>query len=95
MQPPLDQSPAPSATAPAAPSPVPAGSNSPVSIAVYDRTRVDTWQWFEAPPSSETYAYTQTLLRIAVMQKIKQWDWEAELSQPSILALPTDAVRPS
>ena len=30
-------------------------SNLPVSIFVYDRTRVDTWQWFAAPGASETY----------------------------------------
>lgn len=25
-------------------------SGSPVSVTVYDRTRVDSWQWFAAPP---------------------------------------------
>ncbi|HEY0796711.1 MAG TPA: alginate export family protein [Acidisarcina sp.] len=67
-------------------------STSPVGITIYDRTRIDNWQWFEAPPASETYSYVQTLLRIAVMQKVKNWDWQLELAQPSILGLPKDAV---
>jgi hypothetical protein len=74
------------------PSPAVSGSHSPVAVSIYDRARVDTWQWFEAPPASETYSYLQNLLRIAVMQRVNQWDWELELSQPSILGLPGDAV---
>ncbi len=66
--------------------------NSPVGISVYDRTRLDTWQWFAAPPQSETYAYVESLLRISVQQKIHRWDWQLELTQPSILHAPTDAV---
>jgi hypothetical protein len=32
-------------------------STSPVSVSVYDRSRVDALQWFAAPPQSETYSY--------------------------------------
>lgn len=67
-------------------------SSSPVGITVYDRTRIDTWQWFAAPPQSETYAYVESLLRIGVQQKIQRWDWQLEITQPSILHAPTDAV---
>src|SRR5450432_1135498 len=76
--------------APGAPS-----SHSPVGITIYDRARLDTWQWFEAPPKSETYAYLQNLLRIAVMQKTKHWDWQLELAQAAILDLPKDAIAPA
>ena len=69
-----------------------AAKGSPVGISVYDRTRLDTWQWFAAPPQSETYAYLESLVRISVQQKIKHWDWQLELAQPSILHAPTDAV---
>lgn len=69
-----------------------ASSNFPVSISVLDRTRIDTWQWFQAPPKSETYSYVESLVRIGVTQHIRQWDWELELSQPSVLGLPNDAV---
>ena len=67
---------------------------SPVSVSVYDRTRVDAWQWFAAPPESETYGYVESLVRIGVAQKIHRWDWMLELAQPAILDAPTDAVSP-
>ena len=48
----------------------PPAANSPIGVTVYDRTRIDTWQWFAAPPQSETYVYVESLLRIGVQQKI-------------------------
>ena len=69
-----------------------ASSGLPVSLSIYDRTRVDTWQWFAAPPKSETYAYVESLLRIGVAQRIDQWDWQLELAQPAVLGLPSNAV---
>src|SRR5215469_13991113 len=51
----------------------------PVSISAYYRTRVDAWQWFAAPPQSETYAYVESLLRLGVAQKLGRWDWNLEL----------------
>jgi hypothetical protein len=67
-------------------------SGSPVSITINDRTRVDAWNWFAAPPYSETYGYVESLVRIAVAQRIRQWDWMAELSQPAVLGAPDDSV---
>lgn len=64
----------------------------PVSISVYDRTRVDAWQWFAAPPKSETYSYVESLVRLGIAQHIHHWDWQLELAQPSILGAPSDAV---
>jgi len=69
-----------------------ATGSSPVGVSVYDRTRLDTWQWFAAPPQSETYAYVESLLRLSMQQKIRRWDWQLELAQPAILHAPTDAV---
>ena len=69
-------------------------SHSPVSVFVYDRTRVDAWQWYAAPPSSESYAYVESLIRIGVAQRIQHWDWLLELSQPTILDAPNNAVSP-
>lgn len=82
-------------TASAATVPSASQSRSPVSVSVYDRARIDNWQWFEAPPESGTYTYVQNLLRIAVMQRVKRWDWELELSQPSVLDVPTTAIAPA
>jgi hypothetical protein len=69
-----------------------AQSGSPVSITINDRTRVDAWNWFAAPPKTETYGYVESLVRIAVAQRVRQWDWMLELSQPAVLGLPDDAV---
>ena len=69
-----------------------AQSGSPVTITINDRTRVDAWNWFAAPPKTETYGYVESLLRISVAQRIRQWDWMLELAQPAVLGLPNDAV---
>ena len=55
---------------------------------------VDVWQWFAAPPKTNTYGYQESLLRIAVSQRIHSWDWKLELSQPAELWLPNDAISP-
>ena len=63
-------------------------SGSPISVSVYDRTRVDAWQWFAAPPEANTYGYVESLLRIGVAQRIHRWDWALELAQPAVLDAP-------
>lgn len=80
---------------PSAPAPksLPSG-NLPFSVSVYDRTRVDASQWFAAPPEAETYGYVESLVRIGVAQHIRHFDWQLELSQPSILDAPSDAISP-
>jgi len=67
-------------------------TNSSVSVFASDRTRVDAWQWFAAPPKSETYGYVESLVRLGIAQKTRHWDWRLELSQPAVLGLPNDAV---
>jgi Alginate export len=67
-------------------------NNSPVSFSIFDRTRVDAWQWFAAPPYASSYGDVESLLRVGIAQRIDRWDWELELSQPSILDVPNDAV---
>jgi len=68
---------------------------SAVRVFVYDRTRMDAWQWFAAPPYASSYAYVQTLQRLGIAQHRHRWDWELELSQPSVLDAPDDAVSSS
>ncbi len=65
---------------------------SPVSITVYDRTRINAVQWFTATPTAERYGYLESLVRIGIAQKRKTFDWQLELTQPSVLLLPNDAV---
>ncbi len=55
---------------------------------------MDVWQWFAAPPESNTYSYLESLLRIGVAQRIHHWDWRLELAQPALLGLPDNAISP-
>ena len=66
----------------------------PFSVSVYDRARVNAWQWFAAPPESETYGYLENLLRIGIAQRLQHWDWQLEVAQPSVLWAPDNAVSP-
>lgn len=68
---------------------------SALNVSLYDRTRVDAWQWFAAPPYNNSYGYVESLLRVGVAQRLHRWDWQLELSQPSILAAPDDAISPA
>jgi hypothetical protein len=67
-------------------------NTSPVSIFVTDRTRVDAWQWFAAPPKSNSYGYVESLIRLGVAQQIHHLDWRLEVAQPTIIDAPSNAV---
>ena len=66
----------------------------PVHFFVYERARLDAWSWFAAPPEKSTYRYLQHLLRLGLTQRIDNWDWELELSQPAVFEVPSNAVSP-
>jgi hypothetical protein len=68
---------------------------SSLNLSVYDRTRVDSWQWFAAPPNANSYGYVESLLRVGVAQQLHGWDWQLELAQPSVLAAPDNAISPA
>lgn len=77
--------------------PIAAAQSAPshsVQSFLFDRTRMDAWQWAAAPPESSSYAYVQTLQRLGITQHLHRWDWELELSQPTVLGAPDDAVSP-
>lgn len=69
-------------------------SKSPVSVTVYDRTRMDVIQFFSATPHEAVYPYVESLIRIGVGQTIQRFDWNLEVTQPTLLDLPNDAVSP-
>jgi hypothetical protein len=71
-----------------------ASPSSRIAISVYERARAENWQWFAAPPQSETYSYAESTLRVGVSQAARKFDWQLELSQPSVLWAPNDAVSP-
>jgi Alginate export len=77
---------------PAAPQPAPAAH--PVTFFVYERARGIGWDWYEAPPYENSYGYGESLLRFGVSQKLANWDWRAEITQPTILDAPNHAVSP-
>ena len=66
--------------------------SSPISVSIYDRTRADAWNWFDAPPKDNTYGYVESLLRAGVAQRLHRWDWQLELAQPAVLDVPDNAV---
>ncbi len=66
-----------------------------VAIDVYDRVRTDANDWYAAPPYVTTYPYVEQLLRIAVSQRIKHFDWRAEMSENNVFDVPTTAVSAS
>ncbi len=63
-----------------------------VAIDVYDRVRTDASDWYGAPPYVTTYPYVEQLLRIAVSQRIKHFDWRAEMSENNVFDVPTTSV---
>lgn len=69
-------------------------SSLPISINVFDRTRVDASEWFAAPPQEEPYGYVESLVRIAVAQRIRHFDWQLEVAEPSVLNAPNNSVSP-
>lgn len=58
------------------------------------RERGNATQWFGAQPGAETYGHGDSLLRIAIAQRVRRFDWQLEMSNSAELALPTDAVSP-
>lgn len=66
----------------------------PVNFNFLYRGRIDAWQWFAAPPETETYGYYESQLRIGLSQALPHWDWQLELEQPAVLDAPDDAVSP-
>ena len=47
--------------------------------------RADASQWLAAPPKEDAYGYVESLVRVGIAEKINHFDWQVEMSQPSIL----------
>jgi hypothetical protein len=73
------------------------GSNSSqigrVTLSGSVRERYEAWDWFPANGES-TYGYSGTLIRLALSQRKKTYDWTVELAAPVLLGLPDRAVAP-
>jgi len=81
----------PAASAPAAPP----AKTLPFSISAVERSRTDAISFYGDPPYTSTYPYVEQLLRISVAQKIKQLDYQLEMSETSVFDLPTTSVDPT
>lgn len=57
------------------------------------RVRLEAWNWFEGN-AENTYGFPEHILRVAVSQKIKNFDWQLEMAQPGLFGLPDNAVAP-
>jgi hypothetical protein len=79
------------AAAPAAPQSAARATN----FFVYERARIDAWQWFADPPYDASYRYLQSLLRAGITQRVDKVDWELEMAQPAVLDAPGNAVAPT
>ncbi len=53
---------------------------------------MEGWDWFEGSSGDSNYAFPHSLLRVAVGQETEKIDWQVEVAQDMILALPNSAV---
>jgi hypothetical protein len=56
------------------------------------RERTNATQWFAASPTDEVYGHQDSMLRLSLAQRIRRFDYMAEIGQSAELALPSDAV---
>lgn len=63
-------------------------------MSVLLRERANATQWFSALPNPEQYGHGDSLLRIAIAQRVRHFDYQLEMSNSAELMLPTDAVSP-
>lgn len=80
--------------------PVPQAAPPPITtsrvpvVSVLLRERANATQWFSALPNAEQYGHGDSLLRIAIAQRVRRFDYTLEMGNSSELLLPTDAVSP-
>lgn len=58
------------------------------------RERYEIWDWFPAS-GQDFYGYSGTVMRFALSQKRKNYDWAVEFAVPTLLGLPDRAVDPA
>jgi hypothetical protein len=56
------------------------------------RLRAYSWDWFQSASGNNAYGYSGNLLRVNFAEKLKNWDWDAELAAPVLLGMPDDAT---
>ncbi len=66
----------------------------PINYFLYERARLQAWQWYAAPPYENKYRYGESLLRFGMSQVAGSWDWRLEATQAMIIMAPLYAVSP-
>jgi hypothetical protein len=67
-------------------------------ISVYGslRTRVETWNWFEAGPAAQNgYTYSGNTFKLGIKSGTEHLDWQLEFEAPVLAGLPSRAVAPA
>lgn len=64
----------------------------PLEISINWRTRTEGWSWFQGDTGNSDYGFWNSTLRLGIGQTGEHFDWFVEGEQPSILALPDNAV---
>ena len=86
-----EKPPAPGLRQEAPPAPVRLG---PLDASVTWRNRVELWSWFDTGAADGDYAYVNSLVRAGLGQTRPSFAWKLEVSQPSFLGVPDDAMAP-
>ena len=56
------------------------------------RTRLYGWDWFQPAAGNNSYFYSGDILRVNFSEKLRGWDWDAELAVPFLLGMPTNST---
>lgn len=73
--------------------PASAQTDTPVKVSGSFRSRLEVWDWFDAP-GNDRYAFSGNILRVSFTQNFEKYDWQVELAAPFLLGLPQDSIAP-
>ncbi len=59
------------------------------------RFRSESWDWFDTSLADGNYTFLASQVRLGIQQEKKGYDWQIELEQPTLFALPDHAIAPA
>lgn len=71
------------------------GKGESLKVTVSERVRFESWDWFDSAAADGSYGFLASQLRLGLSQQKKQWSWQVELEQPTLLGLPENAIAPA
>ncbi len=71
------------------------GKDESLKVTVSERVRFESWDWFDSSAADGSYGFLASQLRLGLGQQKKQWSWQVELEQPTLLGLPENAIAPA